>query len=338
MLASEDAGKNFASANRGFTHRVVQLLVGDTRDGKNLLALFGRNGAELEESSDAGKSWSPMPSGLARGAKPGGWAADRIERLYSSPWGWMASLTGGELWNYSEQGKRWTPWKAMLVAPVQQGSKRPPKIKSATISVLYTGGPLGFSADAAFLPVKKGLLRCDAQRKCAQLPAFLGISPLSAIWISLDGNSLAVASEGKFAISRDAGRSAVWHGLPAGVRKIGWLSSFSPQLSEIYLGTDRGLYFSSDAGENWTPVGEGLPAASIGGGLRVGSGLLVTLQQGGVYFSSDGHGGWERKDRDAERGRINGVAETQAGQLVFGSESEGILGWQYPKPLTVIKP
>ena len=328
VLASEDAGRNFSSANRGFTHRVVKLLVGDARDAKHLLALFERNGAELEESRDAGRSWSPMPSALAIGTKSGGWAADRIERIYSSPWGWLASLTDGTLWNYSARSQGWERWKVRVAAPVRQGGGRPTKTKSASVAVSFAGGPLGFSADSVYLPMKRGLLRCDAERKCWPLPAFLRIASPTAVWISLDGNSLAVASEGKLGISRDAGRSAVWRSPPAGVRKISWISTSSSQLSEILLGTESGLYFSSDAGEHWVPVREGLPAAAIGEGLRIGSGLLVTLQQGGIYYSSEGRSGWERLDRDAERGRMNGVVETQAGELLFGSESEGILQWR----------
>jgi len=317
---------------------VVKLLVGDARDAQHLLAIFERNGAELEESFDAGKNWSAMPSALASGARPGGWAADHVERLYGSPWGWIANLADGTLWNYSEQGKEWKRWEVTLGTQHQQGSKRPSKIKSASNPVSFAGGPLGFSADSAFLPVEEGLLRCDAAGKCWRLPAFFRISPPTAIWSSLDGNTLAVASDGKFGVSRDAGRSAVWRGLPAGMRQISWLSADSPQLSQMFLGTDRGLFFSSDAGEHWALVHEGLPAASIGAGLRVGSGILVALQQGGIYYSSGGREGWQRLDRDAELSRINGVVETQPGQVVFGSQSEGILGSQYPKPLAVIKP
>ena len=328
VLASEDAGRNFSSANHGFTHRVVKLLAGDTRDAKHLLALFERNGAELEESRDAGRSWSPMPSAIPTSTRSGGWAADRIERIYSSPWGWLASLTDGTLWSYSPRSQGWERWKVRVAAPVRQGSGRPTKTKSASVAVSFAGGPLGFSADSVYLPVKAGLLRCDAERKCWPLPAFLRIAPPTAVWISLDGNSLAVASEGKLGISRDAGRSVVWPSLPAGVRKVSWISTSSSQLSEILLGTESGLYFSSDAGEHWVPVREGFPAAAIGEGLRIGSGLLVTLQQGGIYSSSEGRSGWERLDRDAERSRMNGVVETQAGELLFGSESEGILQWR----------
>jgi len=69
----------------------------------------------------------------------------------------------------------------------------------------------------------------------------------------------------------------------------------------------------------------GLPAAVIGKAERIREGLLVTLEQGGVYISSDGTGNWTRLDRDAERGQMNGFVEIRPGELLFGSQSEGLL-------------
>jgi len=273
-----------------------------------------------------------MPSVFASGAGPVGRAAGPVERLYGSPWGWIANLADGTLWNYSEQNQRWERWNVALVIPDRQGSNRPAKTTAPSKPVSFSGGPLAFSAHSAFLSVKEGLLRCDAEKKCAPLPAFSRLSPITAIWSSVDENFLAVASEGKLGISGDAGRSARWRSLPAGVRKISWLSASPLQPAEIFLGTDQGLYFSSDAGEHWELVREGLPTASIGDGLRIGSGLLVTLQQGGIFYSSGGRDRWERLDRDAERSRINGVVQSQTGTVLFGSQSEGILEWQPAKP------
>ena len=95
--------------------------------------------------------------------------------------------------------------------------------------------------------------------------------------------------------------------------------------SALLLATDRGLYFSHDAGEHWTISQGGLPAAVIEGVLRASDRYLVTLAEGGVYSSSDGTGNWTRLDMDAERSRMNGVAETRPGAFVFGSQSEGAL-------------
>jgi hypothetical protein len=132
-------------------------------------------------------------------------------------------------------------------------------------------------------------------------------------------------------LSSDAGKSAVWRDLPAGVRTTSWLIAHSQQLSVLYLGTDAGFYYSVDGGEDWTLNRQGLPSASIGQGLCLARGCLVTLKQGGIYYSPDGRGSWERIDRDAERSRISGLVETQTGQVVFSSQSEGILRWNGAK-------
>jgi photosystem II stability/assembly factor-like uncharacterized protein len=330
VLASEDSGKNFTGANRGFKHQVVKLLMSDARDPMHLLMLLERNGVEVEESRDGGKSWSQLPSAPATGAGSGV-SAERIERVYSSPWGWLAKLADGTLWKYNEQGKIWERWKASYPLPARQGVKRAAAPGLIVKPLEVPSAALGFSAKSAFLPAAEGVLRCDTAGKCELLSAFLRVSRPSALWVSSDGNALAVANEGKLGISRDAGKSAVWCDLPAGVRHTNWLSAESPQLLELYLGTDRGLYFSRDAAEHWSLVREGLPVASIGEGMRIAYGLLVTLEQGGIYYSPDGRGGWERIDRDAERSRITGLAETEPGQLLFGSESEGILQWRLAK-------
>lgn len=332
VLVSDDSGKNFASSNFGFTHSVVKLLVGDTRDAKHLLALFPRRAAELNESRDGGKSWSPMPADAAAGTRTGAWNIDRIERVYSSPWGWIARLADGSLWNYSEQVHSWARWNTATAVPAQRGDKRAMKSSSARKPVGVAGAALAFSSESAIVPVAQGVVRCTPAGTCTELAAFLRVPSPSAIWVSSDGNSLALVSAEKFGVSKDGGRSAAWRDLPPGVGNVNWLAADSPQFSELYLGTERGLYLSTDAGAHWALVREGLPAASIGPGLSTSRGFVVTLEQGGIYYSSVGSRTWERVDTDAERGRINGLAETQTGAVLLASQSEGILEWRIPKP------
>jgi photosystem II stability/assembly factor-like uncharacterized protein len=331
VLASEDDGRNFTNANRGFTHRVVKQLVGELRDPMHLLMLLDGNGAELEESRDGGKSWTPLPANASGRARQNRWSAGRIERLYSGPWGWLAKLNDSTLWNYSQRSKLWERWNAGYMPRAQQRSRR-------TMSTNLSGTPLrvanatpGFSAESVFLPVAEGVLRCDAPGRCALLTAFLRVSRPMAIWASSDGNALVVATEQKLGLSGDAGKSAVWRDLPAGVRTTSWLFAYSPQLPALYLGTDSGLYYSADGGEHWTLNRQGLPTASIRQGLCLARGCLITLEQGGIYYSPDGRGSWGRIDRDAERSHISGLVETQTGQVVFSSQSEGILRWNGAK-------
>jgi photosystem II stability/assembly factor-like uncharacterized protein len=330
VLVSDDSGKNFVSANRGFTHGVVKVLVGDAGNAQHLLLLLERNGVELKESRDAGKNWSRLQDAPLAPAKTGAWNPDRIEHVYSSPWGWLAALTDGTLWIYVEQGNAWRRWDMSYTPPAKPATKRTAGSSFPKKRVAVYGGTLGFSAENAYLPAAEGLLRCDRAAKCALLNAFMRASRPSAIWVSSDGNALAVVNEGKLGLSQDAGQSAMWRGLPVVAQDTDWLFGESPQWTKLYLGTKRGLYFSPDEGESWSLVAAGLPAASIGPYLRTPTVFVVTLSQGGMYASPDGHGNWTRIDDDAERSRISGLVETQPGQILLGSQSEGILLWRRP--------
>jgi photosystem II stability/assembly factor-like uncharacterized protein len=325
VLASADAGKTFVAANHGFTHPVAKQLAGDPRDAAHLLLLLERNGGELLETRDAGKNWNALPARAGPRAQEKEWSTERIARFQGTPWGWMAELTGGTLWNYSEEAAIWKRWNPGFPAPAKPQKKGSPVTQRARSAASGSRGPLAFSQDDAYLPFPQGLVRCNHLGKCQLLPAFSRAANVSAIWIALDGQTLALASEGKLGISRDAGKTAVWRDLPAGVRGASSILWDRTESSALFLGTDRGLYFSRDAGEHWTLSQGGLPAAVIEGVLRASDRYLVTLVEGGVYSSPEGTGSWTRLDMDAERSQMNGAAETRPGSFVFGSQSEGAL-------------
>ncbi|HKM66919.1 MAG TPA: hypothetical protein VJX70_07120 [Candidatus Acidoferrum sp.] len=328
VMASEDSGLTFARANRGFTHEVVKQLAGDVRDPRHLLLLLERDGMELVESRDAGRTWSSMLTTAIGVAKNAGWSADRIVRVYSSPWGWLARMADGTLWVYAETSHAWQIWKGSYAVPARKGKTSSGVARKAAV---VPGGGLVFSSENVYLAAAEGVLRCDRAGKCEPLPAFPRATRASALWVSPEGRSVSFASDGKIGISRDAGKTAVWRDLPAGITEANWILGDSRDFSRVFLGTRRGLYFSRDATEHWTLAREGLPAARIEEGLRSSDLFIVALPEGGMYASEDGMGNWNRVDEDAERGRVTGVVETQPGQFVFGSQSEGVLLWQTPK-------
>lgn len=327
VLASEDSGRTFASANHGFTHQVAKQLAGDARDPAHLLLLVEGNSVDLMESRDAGKSWSALPATAAADAKAAGWSADRIERVYGSPWGWLAKSYDGSLWVYSEESRIWRRWSVSYSAATKPEKASATGAKSVRHAAVPSGGALGFSREAAYFASPEGVLRCGRAGNCSLLPAFFQASKVSAIWVSPDGQALAAASEGKLGISRDAGQSAVWRDLPDGLRDANWVLWDATRDSGLFLGTARGLYVSHDAAGHWLLAKEGLPGAFLEHGFRSGNVFLVTLEQGGVFASQDGLEKWKRADQDAERSRISGIVETQPGQFLFGSQSEGVLLW-----------
>ncbi len=325
VMASEDSGKTFVAANRGFTHPVAKQLAGDPRDSAHLMLLLEKNGGELLESRDAGKNWAVLPAGAGPGAEEKEWSADRIVRLQGTPWGWMAELSGGTLWIYSGENANWQRWNAAVSAPTRPQKKGSPVAQTARSgAAIFQGGP-AFSLDDVYLPLLLGVFRCSRVGKCLILPAFSRVTNVSAVWVSLDGQALAVASEGKLGVSRDAGKSAVWHDFPAGIRAVKYILWDRSEGSLLFLTTERGLFFSRDAGQHWTLSQGGLPTAMIEGTLRASDRYVVTLAEGGVYSSPDGTGNWTRLDQDAERSRMTGVVETHRGEFVFGSQSEGTL-------------
>ncbi len=328
VLASEDSGSTFASANRGFTHQVVKQLAGDPRDPRHLLVLLDRDGAEFEESRDAGKNWSNLPAAPGAGAKNAAWSADRIKSVYGGPWGWFARLADGTLWIYAEQSRTWQNWKGSYPAPAKPGKKGKTGSGAARKVPAAPGGALAFSSESLYLAGAEGVLRCGLDGKCTELPAYSRTTKAAAIWVSPDGVTLGVASGVKIGISRDAGKTAVWRELPAGSGHAHWILADTPNFSGWFLGTSQGLYFSRDNAGHWALAREGLPAAVIEEGMQANGLFVVALTEGGSYASPDGVGNWERIDADSERGRVTGMVETQPGQIVFGSQSEGVLSWQ----------
>ena len=327
MLASEDSGETFTAANRGFTHQVVKQLTGDTRDAAHVLLLLEKSTAEILESRDAGKSWKPLPRASGTKAEKDRWRAEEIARIYGSPWGWLAQLRDASLWIYSEQTQDWQRWNAGHASAGKPAGRKAGAAKTAWQGAAPEGAGVAFSTEDAYLAGSDGLLRCERSGNCERPAAFSHAAKPAAIWVSADGKLLAIAETqtGKFGISRDAGRSAVWRDLPEGLQTAAWILWSPEDGAPLYLGTKRGLFLSLNAGESWTLSKNGVPAAFVEKALRGEDFFLVTLGQGGIYRLGSSWANWKRQDQDAERSRVTGMVQVGRGQVLIGSESEGVL-------------
>jgi photosystem II stability/assembly factor-like uncharacterized protein len=332
VLASEDSGKTFAPANRGFTHQVVKQLAGDWRDPAHVLLLLESSAAEILESRDAGKTWKALPMASGMAARKDRWNAAEIERIYGSPWGWLAQLRDASLWSYSEQAQDWQRWNAGYTSAGKTAGKRAGAAKTAWHAAAPEGAGVAFSNEDAYLALSDGLLRCPRSGKCERLAGFPRAAKISALWVSQDGRLLAVAdAAGKLGVSHDAGGSAVWRDLPEGLQSAAWVLWSGGDRAPLYLGTKRGLFLSRDAGESWALYRDGLPATFVEKMLCGKNYFLVTLAQGGVYRSASRFADWQRQDRDAERSRMAGMVEVGPGEVLLGSQSEGVLYWHNPE-------
>ncbi len=331
VLASEDFGKTFTAANNGFMHQVVKQLASDPHNPEHVLLLIENNAAEFVESRDAGKVWRALPAASGVPSGKDRWRAAEVQGVYGSPWGWMARLRDGSLWLYSERAQDWQRWNPDSAAAAKQTDKKAGAPKGKWRAAAPPGGALAFSSHDAYLPAHDGMLRCARYGRCERLAAFFGVAKTSAVWVSPDGQLLALAEAGRLGLSRDAGHTAVWRDLPEGFESAAAILWDLGDGAPLFLGTVRGLFVSVDFGEHWALSGEGLPATLVEQVFRSGDLFLVTLGQGGLYRSADGQGSWTRLDRDAERSHLMGLAGVGRGEILVGSQSEGVLYWHGPE-------
>jgi photosystem II stability/assembly factor-like uncharacterized protein len=135
-----------------------------------------------------------------------------------------------------------------------------------------------------------------------------------------------VVVDGMLGFSSDGGATAVWNDLPVAAPAVRWIDiSMAKEGWRVFLGTDQGLYQSSDRGTHWERREAGLPAGRLEQWLVTSSLRVATLREGGMYASRDDGKTWQRVDYDAERGRFTGLVETDPGVLAIGSQSEGVL-------------
>jgi len=57
----------------------------------------------------------------------------------------------------------------------------------------------------------------------------------------------------------------------------------------------------------------------------------VSERTGGLYLSSDQGASWARMDQDAERGRLAGMVSLDPGDVLVGSQQEGLLRLRLPR-------
>jgi len=329
VLVSEDAGENFLGANAGFRHLVVKQLVADTWQDPRHLLLWTEQGVErIWESRDAGKSWAPMQLAAEGPGETLVLHPEMIQKIYASPWGWLAQLNSGQIWMWDANKGRWKEWKFALASGSTDPARgtRKGRRSAPRIALKVSGSSIALSRNAIYFAAREGVMRCSPGAACARMQAFGRSGLVDSIWASGDGQLLGVAADGKLRISVNAGADGVWRDLPAGITEVAWLDGWlrAGRLT-LFLGTDNGLFASLDGGVRWMRRENGLPAGPIERWLRGDNILMVSLRQGGLYLSRDEGTSWTRLDEDAERGRAAGLAEVEPGVVIVGSQREGVL-------------
>ena len=325
---SDDDGQTFAASNTGFTHVVVKQFLAGYHGSDRLLILAQRNGWELLESSDQGRAWNAVPLKPAKEGKSP-LVPDEIEEASGSPWGWLLRMANGGFWLRSEKTGLWNEWKPRARPEIVR-SKSPNTGKTASRQAvaLQIETQIAFADDSAIVSSRQGLMRCSESGDCKRLLAFRSPSVASAIWVSTTSAEIDVIQDGKLGLSSDGGESASWRDLPVPAAQALWIdqtSSTTP--AKLTLGTAGGLFLSADSGSTWVLAKNGVPAGRMEAWLADPAFWLVSERTGGLYLSLNQGASWNRVDQDAERGRFAGLVNLGNGNILAGSQAEGLLRW-----------
>ncbi len=326
VLVSDDAGEHFAGSNAGFDHRQILALGVDANQPARMLAVIANSSDPVLATQDAGRTWSPLGSGLL---------PEQILRVYAAPDGaWWASLTLGGLLRYDAEKNA---WKQVGEVVSEAGAAKAPAsrhmAKSGARPPLGVVSDMAFSSKEWYAATSAGLL-ISTDRGVTWTPKTavqLSSLPVQSVLVSSNGDRIKLVSLGGLLFSDDGGHSWTWHDLPLNSGGAVTLHA-EPDSENTLVATARnGLFISQDAGKTWGQAGAGLPSTPVQDFAAAGGIFVAAMRTGGLYVSSDSGQSWDRVHGNRGDGFFAAVAPSSGPGVFFAaSATGGIYRLQWP--------
>ena len=317
VLQSENAGTSFFASNHGFAHRQVASLAIDNNDSSTIYAgiINDKELGGVFVSHDNGLHWSQMSSGLG---------GRDVFVVRQAPDGSLVAGTNRGVFASGKDASGWRPLNVVIqettitrrVPSTSTKLKRAAQVVSTTKvertefttrvnDIAFAGNNVWYAAAV------NGLFSSADHGQSWKGGAIAGQSDFIAVRTLQ--NMIAAATHTGVVVTVDGGAHWYAANVPYYINGIHDLA-IDPE-NTLWIATRMGVFRSTDSGDNWEHVLNGLPATNVdsvaydleGKRLLVTSTTTTTVYEssdGGRRWHSTGHLGWEVRSATASRGKL----------------------------------
>jgi photosystem II stability/assembly factor-like uncharacterized protein len=350
VQVSQDGGKTYRAANDGFSHRRIVDMAVDPQHPERALVVLTSSFEPLLETKDAGRTWTPLATGLKSGPP---------KHIFASPDGWFAAPASGGLLRFDTSKNSWASVDQIIAAnsvptanrnaagiktiSSKDGAKNPSLKTGATaakpgsaktiVPLRAKVNDMAFGASAWYAATEEGLmvsvnrgvtwrvvdLTPDGQKPAVSAPALNGAA-MRAVRTGSGGYVWALSAR-QLEVSGDNGKTWIARSLPFEPR--GSLRLHPSGENTLVLASDHGVFVSRDKGESWNQAS--LSELSIDDMAQVKNAVVVSTAEGGLFFSRDTGKTWGQLSGPSKDDSISALRSREAGnQLVAASATEGL--------------
>lgn len=338
---SDNGGETYRASNQGFSHRRIVDAAVDPQHPERALVVLTSNFEPLLETKDAGRTWTPLATGLKSGPP---------RHIFASPDGWFAAPGPGGLLRYDAAKSSWMPVNQVVDKPTATPSRASATMKktsaqstraSATPAVARSTVPfhakvndMAFGRDGWYSATDDGLLvsrdhglnwstvpLVPAQQQPSASAPGLSTAAIRTVRTSNGDAYVWALAARNLEVSGDGGKTWIARTLPFEPR--GPLHLHATDATTVILASDRGVFTSHDAGSSWQQAN--LAESSIDDLATVRNMVVVATAKGTLFVSQDGARSWGRLEGPNAESTFSALRSREEGnQLVAASSTEGL--------------
>ena len=333
IQVSDNGGQTYRASNQGFSHRRIVDAAVDPQHPERELVELTSSLEPLLETKDAGRTWTPLATGLKFGPP---------RHIFASPDGWFAAPGPGGLLRYDASKSSWVPVNQISEKSVptqtRSAARAPanpaaPAATKSTVPFDARVNDMAFGQDTWYAATEDGLLvsrdrglnwrsvtLAPVQQPAAATPGVSTTSIRAVRTGNGDSYVWAVASR-QLEVSGDGGKTWISRNLPFEPR--GSVHLHPTDENTVVLAGDHGVFVSRDAGESWHQAN--ISELLVDDLAFVRNVVVVSTAKGALFLSRDGGKTWGHLDGPNAEGTISALRSREAGnQLVAASATEGL--------------